>query len=138
MAKYRITQTVPHDGPGTPVFCCQKCLQNSNGVIPNIGTKCRWARFNAGVVATNLQHSTRSFVSLAQLQVYHTERSPYLFAARCAGLSATADPCLVPVGAFLVFMLTGRYVILKQYCATADFKTVVMFYCRFSREFGNT
>jgi len=129
---------MPHDGPGTPVFCCQKCLQNSNGVTPNVGTKCRWARLNAGAVATNWQHSMRSFVSLAQLQVYHTERSPYLFAARRMGLSATADPCLVPVGAFWFLRSHADKSFLKQYCATADFKTVVMFYCRFSREFGNT
>jgi len=33
-AKRRITQTTPHDSPGTLVFCCQKSRQKSNGVTP--------------------------------------------------------------------------------------------------------
>ena len=35
-------------------FLCRKSRQNSNGVISNGGTKCRWGRLNAGVVAENL------------------------------------------------------------------------------------
>jgi len=40
-SKRRITQTVPHDSPGTLVFGCLKSRQNSNGVTtmeaPNAG-----------------------------------------------------------------------------------------------------
>ena len=93
-AKRRITQTTPHDSAGSLVFWCQKSLQNSNGVTPNGGVKCRSGRLNAGAVAENWQLSTRSVVNLARSQVYHTERPPCRRspdAARCAGLSATAD-----------------------------------------------
>ena len=41
-AKRRITQTTPHDSPGTLVFCCQRSPRNSNRVTPYGGTKCRW------------------------------------------------------------------------------------------------
>ena len=34
-AKRRITQTMPHDSPGTLVLWCGKSRQNSNGVTPN-------------------------------------------------------------------------------------------------------
>jgi len=37
---------------------------------------------NAGAAAANWRLSTRSVVNLARSQVYHTERPPYLFAAR--------------------------------------------------------
>jgi len=37
-------QTVQCDSPGTLVSLCQKSWWNSNGVIPNIGAKCRWGR----------------------------------------------------------------------------------------------
>ena len=33
-AKHRITQTTPHDTPGTLVFWCQRSPRNSTGVIP--------------------------------------------------------------------------------------------------------
>ena len=33
-AKHRITQTTPHDSPGTLVFWCQWSLRNSTGVNP--------------------------------------------------------------------------------------------------------
>ena len=52
-AKRRITQTTPHDSPGTLVFWCQKSRQKSNGVTPNGGAKCRCGRLNAGAVAEN-------------------------------------------------------------------------------------
>ena len=42
MAKRRITQTTPHDTPGTLVFWCQRSPRNSTGVTPYGGTKCRW------------------------------------------------------------------------------------------------
>jgi len=50
-ARHRITQSMPHDSPGTLVFSCWKSLQNSNGVTPNGGTKYRWGRLNAVAVA---------------------------------------------------------------------------------------
>jgi len=81
MAKCRIMQTMPDDSPGTVVFCCWKSRQNSNRVIPNGDATCRWGRSNAGAVAANSQLSTRSDVNLVQLQVYHTEHLPDLFAA---------------------------------------------------------
>ena len=33
-ANHRITQTTPHDKPGSLVFCCQRSLRNSTGVNP--------------------------------------------------------------------------------------------------------
>jgi len=41
-AKHRITQTTPHDSPGTLVFLCQRSPRNSTGVTPCRGAKCRW------------------------------------------------------------------------------------------------
>ena len=41
-AKRRITQTTPHDSPGTLVFWCQRSPRNSTGVTPYGGAKCRW------------------------------------------------------------------------------------------------
>ena len=40
--KRRITQTTPHDSPGTLVFCCQRSPRNSTGITPYGSTKCRW------------------------------------------------------------------------------------------------
>jgi len=37
-------QTVPHDSPGTLVFWCQIFRQNSDGVTPIGGAKCRWSK----------------------------------------------------------------------------------------------
>ena len=41
-AKRRITQTTPHDNPGTLFFCRQRSPRNSAGVNPYGGAKCRW------------------------------------------------------------------------------------------------
>jgi len=42
-AKRRITQTTPHDSPGTLiVFWCQRSPRNSIGVTPYEGAECRW------------------------------------------------------------------------------------------------
>jgi len=41
-AKWRITQTTPHDTPKTLVFWCQRSSQNSIGVTPYEGAECRW------------------------------------------------------------------------------------------------
>jgi len=40
-AKRRITQTTPHDSPGTLVFWCQRSPRNSAGDTPYESTKCR-------------------------------------------------------------------------------------------------
>jgi len=45
-AKRRITQTTPHDTPGTLVFCCQRSPRNSTGVTPYEGAECRWGGQN--------------------------------------------------------------------------------------------
>jgi len=39
MAKHRIMQTTPYDGPRTLVFWCQRSLQNFNFFTPNVGAK---------------------------------------------------------------------------------------------------
>ena len=41
-AKHRITQTKPHDSPGTLVFWCQRSPRNSTGFTPYWDAKCRW------------------------------------------------------------------------------------------------
>ena len=41
-ARRRITQTTPHDSPGTLVFWCQTSPRNSTGVTPYEGAECRW------------------------------------------------------------------------------------------------
>jgi len=41
-AKRRITQTTPHDSPGTLVCWSQRSPRNSTGVTPYGGAKCRW------------------------------------------------------------------------------------------------
>jgi len=41
-AKRRITQTAPHDTPGTLVSWRQRSPRNSTGVTPYGGAKCRW------------------------------------------------------------------------------------------------
>jgi len=70
MVKCRITQTTPHDSPGTLAFWRRKFRQNSSGITPNGCAKCRWGRLNAVAVAENWRVSTRSVVSLARSQVY--------------------------------------------------------------------
>ena len=42
MAKRRITQTTPHDSPGTLVSWSQRSLRHSTRVTPYGGAKCRW------------------------------------------------------------------------------------------------
>ena len=46
MAKCRIMQIMPHDSPGTLVFWHQRSRQNSNGITPYGGDKCRWVGKN--------------------------------------------------------------------------------------------
>ena len=45
-AKRRITQTTPHDTPGSLVFSCQRSPHNSTGVTPYEGAECRWGGQN--------------------------------------------------------------------------------------------
>jgi len=80
---------------GILLFWCRESPQNPNRVTPNGGAKYRWGRLNAGEVAETWQRSTHSVVNLARSQVYHTECPLHVRrdAVRCAGLSATADPC---------------------------------------------
>jgi len=42
MAKHRITETMPHDCPGTLVFWWQRSWQILDRVIQNRGANCRW------------------------------------------------------------------------------------------------
>ena len=45
-AKQRITQTTPHDSPGTLAFWYQRSPRNSTGVTPYEGAECRWGGQN--------------------------------------------------------------------------------------------
>jgi len=83
------------------VFWCQKILsQNSNRVSPNGGAKCRWCRLNAGAACSwklaTFHENRCELNSVATLSVHliclqNVRRD----AARCAALSATADPYLL-------------------------------------------
>ena len=72
------------------IFCCRRSQQNWNGVNWNGAGKCRWERLNAGAVTANWRHSTQLVVNFVRSQVYHTERPPYLFAARSPWCSASS------------------------------------------------
>ena len=52
-AKHTITQTTPHDGPGSLVFWCQRSPRNSTGVTPYGGAKCRWVGQNRRLSTKN-------------------------------------------------------------------------------------
>ena len=93
-AKSRIMQTMPHD---SPVFWCQRSQQNSNGITPNGGAKCRWGQVKIGnfrqITRYNSKTSTvASIVNLVRLQIYYTERPP-LFAARLPWCCASHQVC---------------------------------------------
>jgi len=45
-AKRRITETAPHETPGTLVFGCRRSPRNSTGVTPYEGAECRWGGQN--------------------------------------------------------------------------------------------
>ena len=49
-AKRRITQTTPHDSPGTLGFPVPKISAKLKRGHPNRGAKCRWGNLNAGVL----------------------------------------------------------------------------------------
>ena len=91
-AKRRIMQTTPPGSPEngrTVVFWCPKSRKIQMELYPNRGAKCRWGRLNVGKAAENWQLSTRSVVSLARSQVYHSERPP----ARSPWCSSCWHPC---------------------------------------------
>ena len=50
-AKLEIKHTTPLDSSGSLVFCCQKSPQNSTGVIPHGGAKCRWGGLKSATFA---------------------------------------------------------------------------------------
>ena len=52
-AKRRITQTTPHDTPGSLVFWCQRSPRNSTGVTPYEGAECRWGGQNRRLSTNN-------------------------------------------------------------------------------------
>ena len=61
-AKYGITQTTPHDSPGTLVFWSRRSPRNSTGVTPYGGAKCRWGGKNRRLSTNNrlyLENGTR-------------------------------------------------------------------------------
>jgi len=94
----RIAQTTPHDSP--VVSWCRRSRQNSNGVTPNGGAKCRWGRLTLATFDKSKTSTVASVVNLVRSQVYNTERSP-LFAARLLRCSASrgfvSDSCMVVV-----------------------------------------
>jgi len=55
-AKRRITQTSPHNSPGTLVFWCQRSPLNSTGVTPYGGAKCRWGGSKSRLSTNNRLH----------------------------------------------------------------------------------
>jgi len=74
-AKRRLTQTTPHDSPGS--FLVSKISAKlKRGHLPQRRRKMQVDRLNAGEVAENRRPSTRSVVILGQSHVYHTERTP--------------------------------------------------------------
>ena len=61
-AKRMITQTTPHDTPGSLVFWCQRSPRNSTGVTPYEGAECRWGGENRRLSTNNrlyLENGTR-------------------------------------------------------------------------------
>jgi len=51
--KRRITQTTPHDTPGSLVFWRQRSPRNSTGVTPYEGAECRWGSQNRRLSTNN-------------------------------------------------------------------------------------
>jgi len=90
------TKTAKHRNPkqrhtiaqGLLVCWRRKSRQNSNGVTPNGDVTCRWGRLNAGAAAGNWRLWTY-VVNFVRSQVYHTDRPPYLLAARSSWCSAS-------------------------------------------------
>ena len=59
-AKRRITGTTPHDSPVTLVFWRQRFPQNSSGVTPCGGDKCRWAGQNRRLSTNNIGYISKT------------------------------------------------------------------------------
>ena len=62
-AKHLITQTTPHDRPGTLFLCCQRPLRNSSGITPsrdpNAGVVGKIAFFSTGWYFSDTLPSTK-------------------------------------------------------------------------------
>jgi len=93
MAKRRIMHTMPHDSPGTLVFWCWKSQQNSNGVTPNWGTKCRWGMLNAGAVAANCRLLTWINCQLGSVASLSHWASTLFFCSTFAVIQRTVRVC---------------------------------------------
>ena len=57
-AKHSISQTTSHNSSWTLVLWCKRSLQNSNGITPNWGAKCRWVGKNGFSTSWELSHCT--------------------------------------------------------------------------------
>jgi len=93
------------------VFWRRKSQQNSHGVTPVEASNAGGGRLNACAVAKNWRLSTRSVANLVRLQVYHTERPPYLFAARSPWCSASRGFCQQQL--ILIFFSHGRCITIR-------------------------
>jgi len=110
-AKRRITQTTPHNSPGTS-FLMPKILAKLTRDHPQGGAKSKTGRLNADEVAENCvfrrevlsSYCGRKFVTLS---VHLHVRQD---AARRAGLPATAYPCYGrPIGQAILFWSCGFF-----------------------------
>jgi len=64
-AELTVTQTMPHDSPGTLVFRRRRSRQNSNSVTHYGGTKCRWGRLKLATFTSNYHTRLKSVTSLS-------------------------------------------------------------------------
>ena len=89
--------------PGSLVFLCQKSQQNSNGVIPNGGAKCRCSSCELATIdAKHCQLS--SVASLSDWASTLFFRNTFAVMQRVTrGLSSSVDPCLLLTVAQLWF-----------------------------------
>ena len=71
-----VSQTMPHDSQSLQFSDAKISAELKRGHSSG-GTKCRWSRLNAGGVTENWLLSTQSVVSLARLQVFTYNLSPY-------------------------------------------------------------
>jgi len=95
MAKRRITQTMPHDSPGTLVSDDEYLHKTQTLVTPNGGTKCWCDRSLAAICWLSTEsvstYLSRKFITLSihLICLQHVRHD----AAHRTGLSATADSC---------------------------------------------
>ena len=87
-AKLRITQTTPHDTPGTLVFWSKRSPQNSTGITPYGGAKCRWggsksATFNKLLAISRKQYKIDAWFllksNMKSYVLYRMVASPMTF-----------------------------------------------------------